>query len=218
MKRSNNVIVVKNIPFATELDELQKLFGKYGQINRVVLPPAKTIAIVEFVHVNDAKLAFRNLAYTKFKMGLPLKLEWAPVGIITSNGSKTTPNPETQSDNRETTVAAEKAQVEKKQTQKQNPREEAVKLEEDLDISESKTLYVKNLNFETRENSLRSLCSQFGNVVNVTIARKKDPKDSEKMLSMGFGFIEYATKQDALNAIKKLHVISTIGYHFFLLF
>jgi multiple RNA-binding domain-containing protein 1 len=51
-KRSATVILVKNIPFSTTAAELRSLFGKFGEIARLVLPPARTIALVEFVEQN----------------------------------------------------------------------------------------------------------------------------------------------------------------------
>lgn len=36
-KRSNTVILVKNIPFKTELHELQNLFAKFGTLVRVII-------------------------------------------------------------------------------------------------------------------------------------------------------------------------------------
>eukprot|EP00002_Diphylleia_rotans_P037967 TRINITY_DN8561_c0_g1_i1.p1 TRINITY_DN8561_c0_g1~~TRINITY_DN8561_c0_g1_i1.p1 ORF type:complete len:683 (+),score=195.43 TRINITY_DN8561_c0_g1_i1:100-2148(+) len=80
-ERSNSVILVKNIPFTTEESELRIIFEKFGNIGRLVLPPTKTLAIVEFLQPNDAKVAFRSLAYTKFKEA-PLYLEWAPLSVF----------------------------------------------------------------------------------------------------------------------------------------
>ena len=51
-KRSATVILVKNIPFSTTAAELRTLFGKFGEIARLVLPPARTIALVEFAEQN----------------------------------------------------------------------------------------------------------------------------------------------------------------------
>lgn len=43
-----------------------------------------------------------------------------------------------------------------------------------------------------------------GTVVSVTIAKKKDPKQPGKVLSMGYGFVEYLTKGIADKALKTL--------------
>lgn len=56
-----------------------------------MLPAARTIALIEFVHENDAKQAFSSLVYTKFKH-VPLYLEWAPLNIF-----KKPPKPEASS-------------------------------------------------------------------------------------------------------------------------
>jgi multiple RNA-binding domain-containing protein 1 len=55
MTRSNKIILVKNIPFDTDEKDLAGLFSPYGALDRILLPPAKTIALVDFVEPNDAK-------------------------------------------------------------------------------------------------------------------------------------------------------------------
>lgn len=101
------------------------------------------------------------------------------------------------------------------------------------------TLFVKNLSFETTENSLQQffryyvpLLSWFfvlirlrgtGEVRNVTIAKKRDMKNKGsqsfkslhritngilgKILSMGYGFVEFKTRDDALSAFRLKQVL-----------
>ena len=64
-ERSKSVILVKNLPFGTSESELREVFSNYGDMGRVVLPPAGITALVEFLEVSDAKKAFTKLAYTK---------------------------------------------------------------------------------------------------------------------------------------------------------
>ena len=79
MKRSSTAVLVKNIPFSTTEEELTTLFNDAGgPVARVVLPPSKTLALVELVEPSDAKRAFKRLAYKNFKK-MPLFLEWAPL-------------------------------------------------------------------------------------------------------------------------------------------
>ena len=59
VQRSSTVILVKNIPYSTDEKMLRKTFEKFGGLSRVVLPPAKTIALVEFFEANEAKAAFK---------------------------------------------------------------------------------------------------------------------------------------------------------------
>lgn len=53
-----------------------------AQVGRVLLPPSKAVALVEFLVAADARKAFKRLAYTRFQH-VPLYLEWAPVKVFT---------------------------------------------------------------------------------------------------------------------------------------
>ncbi|CAN0483703.1 unnamed protein product, partial [Discosporangium mesarthrocarpum] len=53
------------------------------QVGRVLLPPSKTVALVEFLAPADARKAFKRLAYKRFQH-VPLYLEWAPVKVFDS--------------------------------------------------------------------------------------------------------------------------------------
>ncbi|CAG2241255.1 MRD1 [Mytilus edulis] len=79
--RSKTVILVKNLPSGTKMEELQHVFSKHGTLGRVILPPSGITAIVEFLEPTEAKLAYKKLAYTKFQH-VPLYLEWAPTEAL----------------------------------------------------------------------------------------------------------------------------------------
>ena len=67
-KRSNEVILVKNLPHGTKDVELRNLFGKFGDLDKVLLPPSGITAIVQFVQPTEARAAFRSLAYSKVRI------------------------------------------------------------------------------------------------------------------------------------------------------
>ena len=77
-KRSKTSLLVKNLPFDTRVEELEKLFHIGQEPVKILLPPSRTIAMVEYGHSTDAKRAFRRLAYRRFKH-VPIYLEWAPL-------------------------------------------------------------------------------------------------------------------------------------------
>jgi multiple RNA-binding domain-containing protein 1 len=81
-ERSHNIILVKNLNYNTQPNDLKELFNFYGIVDRLLLCPNKTIAIVEFQSEEFAKNAFEKLSYYKFK-SQPLYLEWAPINLIT---------------------------------------------------------------------------------------------------------------------------------------
>lgn len=55
--RSSTSLLVKNLPYSADTDELQQLFvGPTGRtLVRMVLPPTKTLAVVEFGEPQDAR-------------------------------------------------------------------------------------------------------------------------------------------------------------------
>lgn len=107
-------------------------------------------ALIEFLEPSEARKAFTKLAYTKFKH-LPLYLEWAPDNSFTTD---TTTIKEKQSLKAETKSSA----IENKENgiKPQDP-----KVDEDIEDEDEPepdtTLYVKNLNFSTTEESLKKV-------------------------------------------------------------
>ncbi|KDO34220.1 hypothetical protein SPRG_19058 [Saprolegnia parasitica CBS 223.65] len=184
VERSNTVLLVKNLPFTTDETALAQLFRTYGELSRFVLPPSKTMALIEFVEASEARKAFRSLAYKKFQT-MPLYLEWAPVKVFKGPA---------------TMNYAEKI---KAQAQAATPALPDVEADNVAELDN--TLCVKNLNFSTTEKSLQSLFEKMGTVRKATIARKKDPKTQKPTLSMGFGFVEYSTAAAAKKAMAGLH-------------
>jgi multiple RNA-binding domain-containing protein 1 len=85
VNRSKSVILVKNLPFTTSEADLVSMFGVFGTLGRVILPPTKTLALVEFLEAGEAHRAFKTLAYKRFKH-VPLYLEWAPENLLSGNG------------------------------------------------------------------------------------------------------------------------------------
>lgn len=61
-------------------------------------------------------------------------------------------------------------------------------------------LYVGNLSYQLKEDELRTVFAEMGEVVSVTII-----KDRVSGQSRGFGFVEMATEDGAKNAIAAIH-------------
>jgi len=195
--RSKTVIIIKNIPFNTELDELRRLFVKMGTLGRLVMPPSRTVALVEFIEASEAQKAFKAFAYKKFKH-VPLYLEWAPMTVFQEKKPEVTVEKDTVKDQEITMPSAT--------TKAEEPKEE-----EETEM-EGSTLFVKNLSFETKEESLKKVFETIGELRAVTIAKKKDPKKKGGVLSMGYGLIEYKNSQDAKKAIKQLQNTEVDGF------
>ncbi|XP_009893728.1 PREDICTED: probable RNA-binding protein 19 isoform X2 [Charadrius vociferus] len=205
-ERSKTVILVKNLPASTSVAELEDVFGKHGSLGRVLLPEGGITAIVEFLEPTEAKQAFTKLAYSKFH-SVPLYLEWAPMGVFFSPApqKKTLEAPEKEDKAR---LVPGEALKDSEETAAQGEEEEEE--EEEEESIPGCTLFVKNLNFATTEDTLKETFSKVGAVKSCTISKKKDKAGT--LLSMGFGFVEYKKPESAQKALRRLQGCSVDGH------
>ncbi|KAG9154878.1 hypothetical protein Leryth_026110 [Lithospermum erythrorhizon] len=116
-KRSNHVILVKNLPYGSSEIELAVMFGRFGCLDKIILPSTKTLALIIFLEPSEARAAFNGLRYKRYKTD-------GPYGDPRSN--------------------------------------------------ESKSLYVKNLNFKTSAESLKKHFSKLvkgGKILSVRVLK-----------------------------------------------
>jgi multiple RNA-binding domain-containing protein 1 len=87
-ERSKTVVLIKNLPNNTSENELRDMFtnAKVNEecVKRLVMPEYGIAALVEFAERQEARDAFKKLAYRKFK-SVPIYLEWAPVDVFDGN-------------------------------------------------------------------------------------------------------------------------------------
>lgn len=178
-ERGDTSILVKNFPYGMTLEELRKMFEEFGQVLRVLMPPIGTIAIVEFAQPTHARAAFGSLAYRRFKESV-LFLEKAPKDLFTGSGDVVL-----------TSEMTEKSADQKLSTFDLLERERAG---ETIDTS---TLFVRNLNFSTTNERLTEIFRPLDGFISARVKTKTDPKKPGQVLSMGFGFLEFKTKDQA---------------------
>ncbi|XP_056384740.1 probable RNA-binding protein 19 isoform X2 [Hyla sarda] len=194
--RSKTVILVKNLPAGTQVTELQEVFGHFGDLGRVLLPEGGITAIVEFLEPTEAKQAFRKLAYTKFQH-VPLYLEWAPMDVFSGPPAEKTAEP----------VKDGRIDEQSKESAEEEPEEKMESEEsEDEETLPGCTLFIKNLNFSTNEETLKEVFSKLGAVKTCSISKKTDKQGA--LLSMGFGFVEYRKQEHAQKALRQLQHIT----------
>ena len=179
-QRSKSSVLVKNLPADTTYEELLQVFAKAGDApKRILLPPSRTIAVVEYGHANDAKSCFRKLAYKRFKT-VPLYLEWAPLA---------------------STVAVKDPE---EPVQEELPDQ----AEEELQMGPTASIHVSNLNFSTTDAELEEFFSQHASDVRSVrivkkVAAQKSGEDLRE-LSMGYGFVEFGSRESAERVLRKL--------------
>ena len=190
-QRSNTSILVKNLPFDTHVDELAKLFQMDDASVKILLPPSRTIALVQYGHHSDAKKAFKRLAYRRFKH-VPIYLEWAPLAAKTEDGNNTVESNSTSAPNVQNTVMADSVDD----------------IDGDLVDGTNSTIYVKNLNFASTEETLRQVFEKnVGSVRSVRIPKKVVPArngEEPQLLSMGYGFVELESEAAVKKALQVL--------------
>ncbi|KAI6266025.1 hypothetical protein MCOR27_011174 [Pyricularia oryzae] len=188
-ERGDTTILVKNFSHGTTLDELKKTFEDYGPLTRVLMPPSATIAIVQFSHAAHAKTAFKKLAYSKFKSSL-LYLEMAPKDVF-----KNVPEPTAQEQGKQKLSVTELLERDDAEEQ-----------------GETTSLFVKGLNFATTTEKLAETFQSLEGFVSATVKTKTDPKKPGQVLSMGFGFVEFRSKELAQAALKVMDNYNLEGH------
>uniref|UniRef100_A0A670ZW33 RNA binding motif protein 19 n=1 Tax=Pseudonaja textilis TaxID=8673 RepID=A0A670ZW33_PSETE len=216
-ERSKAVILVKNLPAGTKAKELEEVFGPFGSLGRVLLPEGGVTAIVEFLEPTEAKKAFTKLAYSKFQH-IPLYLEWAPMGVFSGPGTKMSEVEEQKESEEQTqkdslifpSLAGIFGKSDALKEMKEEEEEEEEEEEKEEESLPGCTIFIKNLNFSTTEDTLKEVFSKAGVVRSCTVSKKKDKTGN--LLSMGFGFVEYKKPEYAQKAVKQLQGCSVDGH------
>lgn len=200
-ERSDKVILVKNFPFNTTAEEIATLFSEYGDLKKVLMPQDGGIAMVIFKNAPQARAAFSRLAYRRFKTSI-LYLEKGPKGLFEDEGDDSS-----------------ESVVEQDTTKEKTAKEAKISAAELLDTSKSAheedssvpstSVFVKNLNFDTTSTHLTEAFKDLDGFLIAQVKTKPNPKKQGAFLSMGFGFVEFSTKEAAQVAVAAMdgHVL-----------
>ncbi|KAK6440143.1 Multiple RNA-binding domain-containing protein 1 [Oleoguttula sp. CCFEE 5521] len=182
-ERGDTAILIKNIPYDCSKDELKRLFEEHGEVKRFLMPPSGTLAVLEFVNAAQAKTAFGALAYRKIK-GSVLFLEKAPKDLF-----KATPTGRNDvAQNGVSKISTNDLKI----------------ADADMVVADgagTATLFVRNLNFDTTNVQLSELFQPLSGFLTAKVKTRTDPKKPGKILSMGFGFLEFRAAADAQAAL-----------------
>ncbi|KKA28177.1 hypothetical protein TD95_004075 [Thielaviopsis punctulata] len=199
-KRGDTAILVKNFPFNTTIEEIRNMFAEHGTVVRVLMPPNGTIAIVQMASPPHAKTAFARLAYRRVKDSV-LFLEKAPANIFNDDHVTVTPTVEPVQDLK---PGVQKLSVSQLLTETAEETEEV--------SVDTTSLFVGNLNFVTTTEGLAAAFQSQDGFVSARVKTKHDPKKPGKVLSMGFGFVEFRSKDQAHAALKAMQNYNLDGH------
>ncbi|KFB52930.1 AGAP005249-PA-like protein [Anopheles sinensis] len=198
-KRSNTVILAKNLAPGCTVQDLRRLFAPFGILGRVVMPPSAVTAVIEFLDPSEARKAFKKLAYTVFQ-SLPLYLEWAPENTFKSAATED----ELKRLKEEETTATSEPPKTKAAAAIEDPVD-------DTEPEEGTTLFIKNLSFSTTEDAIRERFRNVGAIHSVQIVRSKDLSGTGQNESRGYGFIQFKLRKSADHALKNLQFAQIDG-------
>ena len=181
--RSTTTILIKNLPHSSNYDDLERMFTSYGAIASFLVPPSKTVALVDYIEPSEARNAFKGLAYRRYQH-TPLYLEWAPLGVIGAQGSR-----------------KRESKVDKKST-----LQDELEGKEEGEEQGTNTLYVSNVDFaSSKEDVIAHLDTcKAGNQEGLRSVVIPPPKDG-KGPSSGYCFLEYASAAHARRALEAVH-------------
>jgi multiple RNA-binding domain-containing protein 1 len=189
-QKDDRIILIKNFPFGTRVDELKDMLIEFGPVNRVLMPPAGTIAVAEFQQAPHARAAFASLAYRRFKDSI-LFLEKGPKDLFIADYDPSK-------------ALAALSTADKGKSAKLSAAELLEAATPDEPVSSS-SLYVRNLSFNTTQQAFADLFKPLDGFLTARVKTKPDPKNPGNTLSMGFGFVEFRTKEQAAIAMAALN-------------
>ncbi|KAH8114829.1 hypothetical protein DFH11DRAFT_1589929 [Phellopilus nigrolimitatus] len=193
-RRLDTCILVKNIPYGTTADQIREMFEPHGKLSRVLVPPAGTIAVVEFVHADEAAKGFRAVAYRRMGSSI-IYLEKAPIGIFTG----------VPRDKDERRVSMSAAKTRPAVSSQQDT--EMLDTNDEAEAAPGSTLFVKNLSFATTSERLTAVFRHLPSFAFARVQTKPDPKhpaipgQPATRLSMGFGFVGFTAPDAAKKAL-----------------
>lgn len=191
--RSTTTFLVKGLPAASAAaEELRTLMAKFGSLRRVVVAPSSNLLLAEYAHADDARKAYRRMAFMPFK-GHPLFLEWASVRALRPAKRGRTEDAD-----------ADAADAD-------GPRVEdgaggSMALRDVKQVKDVVSVYIRNLQHQTDEDRLRRAVSELAgpetaaHVRSVRIVRRSSAgSDAMKLVS---GFIEVSSGDAAADILR----------------
>ncbi|KAI8992839.1 RNA-binding domain-containing protein [Trametes punicea] len=193
--RSDRIILVKNIPYGTSAADVRALFEPHGELRRVLVPPAGTLAVVEFLHPDEGRKAFRAVAYRRLGNSV-IYLEKGPEGMFITDEpiTDTATGPVTATGVAPIAVpdAAPAAVADSKEGADEPP------------LSAGTTLFVKNLSFSTTTEKFAQVLRHLPEYAFARVQTKPDPARPGARLSMGYGFVGFRTVEGAKRGLKSI--------------
>jgi multiple RNA-binding domain-containing protein 1 len=225
-ERDASVVLVKSLAYGTTREDLRAKLQEHGTVIRVLMPPSGTIAIVQFADAASgkavmAKLNGKQFRGTHFMMSLGPRDVFArapdpplaPTGAAPPTGATGGPDPRLADAGTAAGGHGATAATAASRSAASGELEECEgggAHEDEVEAAESSSLYVKNLHFDTTTDDLAKAFGHLDGFVSAKVMAKPDAQQPGKVLSMGFGFVQFRTKPQAVGAAKNMdgHILA----------
>ncbi|KAI3973600.1 hypothetical protein MKX01_038722 [Papaver californicum] len=208
-------LFVRNLPYTASEEDLAEIFGKFGDISEVHLVvdrdtnQSKGIAYVLYTLPEFAVRAFEELDNSMFQGRLlhilPAKqqntVRDAPLYLERAPGSILSPSSTSEADAQKYGVVGENNV---KRAIIQQGVETISGVDVDPDRVESRSLFVKNLNFSTSDENLKKHFTDKIKEGRIQSAKVKKHLKNGKNVSIGYGFIELDCVETATKVCRDL--------------
>lgn len=174
-------VIVRNIPFEVEKDDLKALLAPFGHVGKIEIP-SQGYAFVQMASVLQAANAVDQLAESATVKGRPVAVDWAIA------------KPKFEA------VAAELAD---KQQEEEETREPRTRSGASKDIAEKRTLFVRNIPTLCSEEEVRAVFEAAGlSVKKVSLVVHTTPGETTSTVSKGVAFIQFRDPEEADRALQ----------------
>jgi nucleolar protein 4 len=196
-------LFIRNLPFSITEQKLRDLFSPFGEIKDFNLPyderkkMLKGFCFIQYETKKEALIAIKQLngktldrRQILIEIAKP-KNEYvnAPLPKIEMEDKNNHKRSKSVNDKNDKENSDDKANAEGKNV--------IEKEKKSLENDPTRTLFVRNLGFDTDENSLKGLFSKYGKLKYCLICRNKETKSSK-----GSGFIMFEKKEDLESVLK----------------
>ncbi|KAH9525143.1 hypothetical protein Btru_000425 [Bulinus truncatus] len=208
-ERHGKTLFIRNLPYSTTNEKLEKIFSDIGPIKTCFVVKDKDtgkcrgFGYVKFTLLEDAEKAFKTIK----------KVDSRDIQIIYANKKekkkkfgqlkKDDPDVEQSTEKKESLPTEEKKIATPNKWSKKKPTVQPQKGQQQPSnpFNEGKRarLIIRNLSFKCSNEELKKKCEEYGTVVDVNIPTKKTG------LKLGFGFVQFANKAQAGQAVRELN-------------
>ncbi|XP_033919198.1 RNA-binding protein 28 [Melopsittacus undulatus] len=217
-------LIVRNLSFKCSEEELRDLFSPYGSVLEVNIPKKadgkmRGFAFVQLRNVLEATKALRGMNMKEIK-GRPVAVDWAVAkdkyqATEGTQGGKEEPGGGAEKEEEEEEGDEEEEEdddggnedrSEEEEDEEEDEEDEAVKTPKKhrgrggappSDVAEGRTVFIRNLSFDTEEEALGELLQRFGELKYVRVVLHPDTEHSK-----GCAFAQFQTQEAAQKCLE----------------